>query len=70
MLEDLDKANFFELNYAFILRNHGNVKPKLKDYQRALEDLNKANDLEPNDAFTLQSCATIKTMLKDYRGAL
>ncbi len=68
MLEDLDKANFFEPNYAFTRQNHGNVKPKLKDYQRALEDCNNVNDLEPNDAFTLQSCAAIKTMLKDYQG--
>jgi hypothetical protein len=32
MSENLDKAKFFEPNYAFTLRNHGNVKPKLKDY--------------------------------------
>jgi len=54
-LEDLEKADVFEPNDAFILRSHGNVKKMLKEYQGTLEDLDKADVLEPNDAFTLRN---------------
>jgi hypothetical protein len=35
-LEDLDKADVFQPNNAFILMNHGDVKYMLDNYQGAL----------------------------------
>jgi len=69
-LEDLDKADVFEPNNASTLRDRGNVKYMLDDYQGALEDLDKADVLEPNNPVTLISCARIKWKLDDYQEAL
>ncbi len=44
-LKDLNKANFFEPNNAFILKTHGDGKRMLEDYQGALEDLDNVDFL-------------------------
>jgi tetratricopeptide (TPR) repeat protein len=66
-LEDLDKVDVLEPNNASTLKNHGNVKKMLKEYQGALEDLDKVDVLEPNNASTLKSCGDVKRMLKEYK---
>jgi hypothetical protein len=35
-LEDLDKTHVLELNNAFVLTSHGQVKKKLNNFQGAL----------------------------------
>jgi tetratricopeptide (TPR) repeat protein len=52
-LEDLDKANVFKPNNAFILQSCGPTKNMLKDYQGTLEDLDKVDVLDPNNVITL-----------------
>jgi tetratricopeptide (TPR) repeat protein len=56
-------------NDAFSLRNYGNVKRMLKEYEGALEDLDKANVLELNNTFTLTIHGDFQHMLDDYQGA-
>ncbi len=68
-MKDLDKADVFEPNNAFILQSRADVKMMLEDCQRALEDLDKADVLEPNNIFTLQWRGNVKRMLGDCQGA-
>jgi len=62
---DFDKANNLEIpNDEVILKEQGEVKLKLKDYEGAMLDLDKTNDLVPNDASILRAQEDLKLKLK------
>lgn len=52
------------------LKNVGNAKTELKDYQGAVKEYDAAIDLNPKDPKLFNNRGAAKTELKDYSGAI
>ncbi|KAK9818536.1 hypothetical protein WJX74_000115 [Apatococcus lobatus] len=54
---------------AAVLRNAGESKIQLREFEGAIKDLERANQLQPNNAFALRSLGIAKGHLGDFEAA-